>query len=144
MSIFAELKSKLWLNWEMCSNNGSFKSPILMHILSDYTPLFTSIYIYIYIYIWVCIYVFVCVYAYVWLCECATICQPIRTYLQQLCSDTGCSLEDLPKVMNDRDEWWESERERERERESRKSVLVAWFYDDIIIIIKLNWQHRVP
>ena len=26
----------------------------------------------------------------------------IRTYLQQLCTDTGCSLEDLPEVMNDR------------------------------------------
>ena len=31
--------------------------------------------------------------------------QPARTYLQQLCVDTGHSLEDLPKVMDDRDKW---------------------------------------
>ena len=31
--------------------------------------------------------------------------QPRRTYLQQLCADTGCSLEDLPGAMDDRHEW---------------------------------------
>ena len=36
-----------------------------------------------------------------------------RTYLQQLCTDTGCSLEDLPEVIEDRDEWQERERVRE-------------------------------
>ena len=28
--------------------------------------------------------------------------RPARTYIQQLCADTGCSLEDLPGVMDDR------------------------------------------
>ena len=28
--------------------------------------------------------------------------RPARTYIQQLCEDTGCSLEDLPEAMNDR------------------------------------------
>ena len=28
---------------------------------------------------------------------------PARTYIQQLCEDTGCSPEDLPEVMNDRE-----------------------------------------
>ena len=28
--------------------------------------------------------------------------RPVRTYLQQLCEDTGCSPEDLPEEMNDR------------------------------------------
>ena len=28
--------------------------------------------------------------------------RPARTYIQQLCEDTGCSPEDLPKAMNDR------------------------------------------
>ena len=28
---------------------------------------------------------------------------PARTYIQQLCDDTGCSPEDLPEAMNDRD-----------------------------------------
>ena len=31
--------------------------------------------------------------------------QPARTYLQQLCAYTGCSPEDLPEAMDDR-EWW--------------------------------------
>ena len=31
--------------------------------------------------------------------------RPARTYIQQLCEDTGCSPEDLPEVMNDREEW---------------------------------------
>ena len=33
--------------------------------------------------------------------------QPARTYIQQLCEDTGCSAEDLPEAMNDREEWRE-------------------------------------
>ena len=28
-----------------------------------------------------------------------------RTNMQQLCADTGCSLEDLPGAMDDRDRW---------------------------------------
>ena len=31
--------------------------------------------------------------------------RPARTYIQQLCEDTGCSPEDLPEVMNDREKW---------------------------------------
>ena len=37
--------------------------------------------------------------------------RPARTYIQQLCADTGCSLEDLPGTMNDKEGWWESVRE---------------------------------
>ena len=33
--------------------------------------------------------------------------RPARTYIQQLCEDTGCSPGDLPEAMNDREEWWE-------------------------------------
>ena len=36
--------------------------------------------------------------------------QPARTYIQQLCANTGCSLEDLG-VMDDRDGWQERVRE---------------------------------
>ena len=39
--------------------------------------------------------------------------QPARTYIQQLCEDTGCSPEDLPEAMNDR------EKVRERVRDIR-------------------------
>ena len=39
--------------------------------------------------------------------------RPARTYIQQLCEDTGCSSEDLPEAMNDR------EKRRERVRDIR-------------------------
>ena len=29
--------------------------------------------------------------------------RPARTYIQQLCEDMGCSPEDLPEAMNDRE-----------------------------------------
>ena len=31
--------------------------------------------------------------------------RPARTYIQQLCADTGCSLEDLLKAMDDTEGW---------------------------------------
>ena len=34
-----------------------------------------------------------------------------RTYIQHLCEDTGCSHEDLPKAMNDRERWRERVRD---------------------------------
>ena len=37
--------------------------------------------------------------------------RPARTYIQQLCEDTGCSLEDLPGAMNDREKWREKVRD---------------------------------
>ena len=54
--------------------------------------------------------------------------QPARTYLQQLCTDTGYGLEDLPEAMDDRD----GLRERERERELGKSVRATRHDDDDI------------
>ena len=41
--------------------------------------------------------------------------RPARTYIQQLCEDTGCSPEDLPEAMNDGEKW------RERVRVIRAS-----------------------
>ena len=41
--------------------------------------------------------------------------RPARTYIQQLCEDTGCSPEDLPEAINDREKW------RERVRDIRAS-----------------------
>ena len=41
--------------------------------------------------------------------------RPARTYIQQLCEDTGCSPEDLPEAMNYREKW------RERVRDIRAS-----------------------
>ena len=31
--------------------------------------------------------------------------RPARTYIQQLCEDTGCNREDLPEAVNDREKW---------------------------------------
>ena len=37
--------------------------------------------------------------------------RPARTSLQQLCGDTGCSPEDLPEAMDDREGWLERVRD---------------------------------
>ena len=37
--------------------------------------------------------------------------RPARTYIQQLCEDTGCCPEDLPRAMNDREKCWERVRD---------------------------------
>ena len=37
--------------------------------------------------------------------------RPARIYIQQLCEDTGCSPEDIPEAMNDREKWRESVRD---------------------------------
>ena len=45
-----------------------------------------------------------------------------RTYIQQLCEDTGCSPGDLPEVMNDREEW------RERVRDICAGGTTWWWW----------------
>ena len=47
--------------------------------------------------------------------------RPARTYIRQLCEDTGCSPEDLPEVMNNREKW------RERFRNIRTSGTTWWW-----------------
>ena len=46
-----------------------------------------------------------------------------RTYIQQLCADTGCSPEDLPKAMDDREVW------RERVRNICAYRATWWCYN---------------
>ena len=58
-----------------------------------------------------------------------------RTYLKQLCPDTGCSLEDQPETVDDRD------KRSERERESGKSMLARRHDDDIMFILRLKTQN---
>ena len=48
--------------------------------------------------------------------------RPARSYIQQLCEDTRCSLEDLPEEMNDR------EKCRERVRDIRASGTTWWWW----------------
>ena len=48
--------------------------------------------------------------------------RPARTYIQQLCEDTGCCPEDLPRAMNDREKW------RERVRDIRATSTTWWWW----------------
>ena len=45
-----------------------------------------------------------------------------HTYIQQLCEDTGCTPEDLPEAMNDREEW------RERVRDIHAGGTTWWWF----------------
>ena len=56
--------------------------------------------------------------------------QPARTYIQKLCADTGCSLEDLLEAMDDREGWWE------RVRDIRAVGAIWWWWWCIQILIK--------
>ena len=48
--------------------------------------------------------------------------RPARTYIQQLCEDSGCTPEDLAEAMNDREKW------RERVRAIRASGTTWWWW----------------
>ena len=48
--------------------------------------------------------------------------RPARTYIQQLCEDTGCCPEDLPEAMNDREKW------REMVRDIRATSTTWWWW----------------
>ena len=48
--------------------------------------------------------------------------RPARTYIQQLCEDTGCCPEDLLRAMNDREKW------RERVRDIRATSATWWWW----------------
>ena len=59
---------------------------------------------------------------------------PARTYIQQLCEDTGCNPEDLPGEMNDREKWWE------RVRDIRDGGTTWWWWWLISWIKFQNWR----
>ena len=56
--------------------------------------------------------------------------RPARTFIQQLCDDTGCYSEDLPEVMNDKETW----RERVRDiRASRTTWYIIYIYTGSLV-----------
>ena len=55
-----------------------------------------------------------------------------RTYIQQLCEDTGCCPEDLPRAMNDREEW------RERVRDIRATSAIWWWWFIYLAYLNIN------
>ena len=57
--------------------------------------------------------------------------RPAKTFIQQLCDDTGCNPEDLPKAMNDRETW------RERVKDIRVNGTSWWWYIYIYIYIHI-------
>ena len=59
--------------------------------------------------------------------------RPARTYIQQLCEDTGCSPEDLSEDMNDREKW------RKRVRDIRASA--RHDDDDDFYLILILYRH---
>ena len=62
----------------------------------------------------------------------ATAGRPAITYIQQLCEDTGCSPQDLPEVMNDREKW------RERVRDIRASGTTRWWWWFCLRIVQVK------
>ena len=57
--------------------------------------------------------------------------RPARTYIQQLCEDTGCSPEDLPEAMNNREKW------RERVRDIRASDTTWWWWWWCVVLFRI-------
>ena len=55
--------------------------------------------------------------------------RPARTYIQQLCEDTGCNPEDLPEAMNDKEKW------REMVKDIRAGGTTWWWWWYIYIYI---------
>ena len=55
--------------------------------------------------------------------------RPARTYIQQLCEDTGCCPEDLPAAMNDREKWW-------------KRVIMSCYQHDMMMMMTLLPQEQ--
>ena len=61
--------------------------------------------------------------------------RPARTNIQQLCEDTGCSPEDLPVAMNDR----EKRRERVRDILARGTTWWWWWWCNTHLLIYLTY-----
>ena len=59
--------------------------------------------------------------------------RPARTFIQQLCDDTGCNPEDLPKVMNDGETW------RERVRDIHSSRTWWWWFQNYVQYLIHLW-----
>ena len=60
--------------------------------------------------------------------------RPARTYIQQLCADTECSLEDLPGAMDYREEWLE------RVREILASGTTWWWFTRSDLLAGTVWS----
>ena len=66
--------------------------------------------------------------------------RPARTYIQQLCEDTGCCPEDLPEAMNDREKW----RERVRDIRATSTTWWSWYKNGVHIFSHLGITKTFP
>ena len=57
--------------------------------------------------------------------------RPAKTYIQQICADTGCNPEDLAEAMDDREGWRKSVRDIHAD-------CVTWWYCDHNAMKKIN------
>ena len=64
---------------------------------------------------------------------------PARTYLQQLCTVTGCSLEDLTNGMDDRDEW----SGRVQEIRAHSTTSCWWWLQSNTNNLCIDWRFQV-
>ena len=60
-----------------------------------------------------------------------------RTYIQQLCEDTGCGPGDLPEAMNDKEKW----RERFRDIHACGTTWWWWWWYIYIYIHTMYWYN---
>ena len=67
--------------------------------------------------------------------------RPARTYIQQLCEDTGCSPEDLPEAMNVREEWRERVRDIRATSTTKKKRNSHYFTYTSIAKILFMWLY---
>ena len=73
--------------------------------------------------------------------------RPARTYIQQLCEDTGCSPEDLPAAINDKKEWWERVRDTVlAARQDDDDYFYTYFFlllAELTSLVSLNLRDRI-
>ena len=63
--------------------------------------------------------------------------RPARTYIQQLCEDTGCGPEDLPEAMNNREMW------RERVRDIHACGTRCWWWWPFRVEMSPVWLKHI-
>ena len=65
--------------------------------------------------------------------------RPARTYIQQLCEDTGCCPKDLPEAMNDREKW----QERVRDIRATSTTWWWWWWNCELMLNEIVWNKNV-
>ena len=69
--------------------------------------------------------------------------RPARTYIQQLCEDTGCNSEDLPEAMNDREKWRENGQGYPRRRRDMMMIYIIIHIITIVYIYNQYYHHSI-